>query len=291
MIRLKVTEDNINVKLKTESPLTFKVNEGIPIYPVEYTGDYEKTPTEGEQTLATNGLMMTDDVTIHAIDSEYVGSDIPRRTELLRNGATVTAQEGYYSEDTETEIPNAEYYANVYVVPPHSEWSWELNEEYGELSAVFQGQGAIDGFIKKDGYATTEDTFNGMFYGSDTYELPSADNIGGTLYLREGALESWVNEDRGIVAFAGTGTAGSIEADNSGWVGLDQYHEVPDAQIYYDISDTCQLSTQGATTITPTTSEQVAVAKGKFTTGVVKVAPIPNNYGLITWNGSTLTVS
>lgn len=41
-------------------------------------------------------------------------------------------------------------------------------------------------------------------------------------------------------------------------------------------SNTSQLSTQAATTITPTTSEQTAVAAGKYTTGAVKVAAMPS---------------
>ena len=40
-------------------------------------------------------------------------------------------------------------------------------------------------------------------------------------------------------------------------------------------SNTQQLSTQGATTITPTTSSQTAVAAGKYTTGAVTVAAMP----------------
>lgn len=43
-------------------------------------------------------------------------------------------------------------------------------------------------------------------------------------------------------------------------------------------SNTSQLSTQAATTITPTTSQQTAVAAGKYTTGNVVVAPIPSQY-------------
>lgn len=43
-------------------------------------------------------------------------------------------------------------------------------------------------------------------------------------------------------------------------------------------SKTYNLSTQGAATITPTTSEQTAVASGKYTTGAVKVAAIPSSY-------------
>ena len=43
-------------------------------------------------------------------------------------------------------------------------------------------------------------------------------------------------------------------------------------------SNTSQLSTQAAATITPTTSSQTAVASGKYTTGAVTVAAIPSQY-------------
>ena len=43
-------------------------------------------------------------------------------------------------------------------------------------------------------------------------------------------------------------------------------------------SNTEQLSTQAGTTITPTESEQTAVASGKFTTGAVKVGSISSTY-------------
>lgn len=43
-------------------------------------------------------------------------------------------------------------------------------------------------------------------------------------------------------------------------------------------SNTSQLSTQAATTITPTEEEQTAVASGKYTTGIVKVGAISSDY-------------
>lgn len=46
----------------------------------------------------------------------------------------------------------------------------------------------------------------------------------------------------------------------------------------YGGSKTLQLETQAAATITPTESEQTAVAKGKYTTGIIKVAGIPSDY-------------
>ena len=43
-------------------------------------------------------------------------------------------------------------------------------------------------------------------------------------------------------------------------------------------STTKFLSTESGKTVTPTRSEQIAVAKGKYTTGVINVAAIPDSY-------------
>lgn len=47
----------------------------------------------------------------------------------------------------------------------------------------------------------------------------------------------------------------------------------------------------GPYTVTPTQAQQTLQTSGKRMTGNVVVAPIPSNYGLITWDGSTLIVS
>lgn len=52
-------------------------------------------------------------------------------------------------------------------------------------------------------------------------------------------------------------------------------------------SKTLNLTTKGATTITPTTSEQTAVAAGTYTTGAIKVAAIPG----VTRANTTISVS
>lgn len=62
-------------------------------------------------------------------------------------------------------------------------------------------------------------------------------------------------------------------------------------------SATLQLSTQSGTTIIPSTSQQTAVASGKYTTGNVLVDPIPSQYIIptgtksITQNGTGIDVS
>lgn len=43
--------------------------------------------------------------------------------------------------------------------------------------------------------------------------------------------------------------------------------------------------------ITPTQETQTLEIRGMRATADIVVDPIPSNYGLITWNGSTLTVS
>ena len=48
---------------------------------------------------------------------------------------------------------------------------------------------------------------------------------------------------------------------------------------------------EGSYEYTPTDSTQVIAINGKRATSDITINPIPSNYGLITWNGATLTVS
>lgn len=47
----------------------------------------------------------------------------------------------------------------------------------------------------------------------------------------------------------------------------------------------------GATTVVPGPEAQTLHTAGLMVSDDIVVEPIPSNYGLITWNGSTLTVS
>lgn len=48
---------------------------------------------------------------------------------------------------------------------------------------------------------------------------------------------------------------------------------------------------EGAYEVTPTSEAQTLSTEGLRMTANVVINPIPNNYGLITWSGSVLTVS
>ena len=47
----------------------------------------------------------------------------------------------------------------------------------------------------------------------------------------------------------------------------------------------------GETEITPSQEEQVLYTENKIVLENITIKPIPSNYGLITWDGATLTVS
>ena len=47
----------------------------------------------------------------------------------------------------------------------------------------------------------------------------------------------------------------------------------------------------GSYTVTPSGQAQTLQTSGLLMSGNLTINPIPSNYGLITWNGSTLTVS
>ena len=50
-------------------------------------------------------------------------------------------------------------------------------------------------------------------------------------------------------------------------------------------------SYEGEYEVTPTQQTQTLATDSLYMRGNITINPIPSNYGLITWNGSTLTVS
>ena len=47
----------------------------------------------------------------------------------------------------------------------------------------------------------------------------------------------------------------------------------------------------GSYTVTPSAETQTLETNELYMTGNITINPIPSNYGLITWDGSTITVS
>ena len=70
-IKLRVSTTQARFRVGESDPVRFGAHEGIPIYPADYQGAYTVTPTQQTQTLPTEGLMMTQDVTVNPIPSNY----------------------------------------------------------------------------------------------------------------------------------------------------------------------------------------------------------------------------
>lgn len=66
------------------------------------------TPTESSQTLGDYAVMLQGAVTVAAISSNYVGTNVTRRTssDLTASGATVTVPSGFYSSSVTKTITN-----------------------------------------------------------------------------------------------------------------------------------------------------------------------------------------
>ena len=61
--------------------------------------------------------------------------------------------------------------------------------------------------------------------------------------------------------------------------------------IYTAINDYVYPIYTGETTVTPSAETQTLSTSGTTLTSDITIDPIPSNYGLITWDGVTLTVS
>ena len=205
-LKLKVQTNEVKLKISTPDEVKLKGSVGIPIYPDPYTGETEVTPTEEEQTLSTNGLMVNDDITVHAVPSDYVGSAIDRRDEddLTASADVVSVPAGFYESSAAKSV--------------------------GVGSATTPTMG---------------------IEVTPTISVNSSGLITATATKSESILPVVVP------GYVGSGTAGTIT---------------------FNGSNTSQLSTQGASTITPTESEQTAVTSGKYTTGDIKVGAISSSY-------------
>lgn len=96
----------------------------------------------------------------------------------------------------------------------------------------------------------------------------------------------------GLITATASATKSVTPSVSAGWVSSGA-----SGTVTVSGSNTSQLSTQAAATITPTTSQQTAVASGKYTTGAVLVDPIPSQYIIpsgtksITANGTGIDVT
>lgn len=107
---------------------------------------------------------------------------------------------------------------------------------------------------------------SGTINGSVTPETSINGSVSGG-----GALNGTLSPDASVTGTLSSGPTISADLTIPSAIGVDPY--------------------QGEYRITPSTQTQTLITGGKYLQHNVVVDPIPSNYGLITYNGSTITVS
>lgn len=278
----------------------------LEIFGVEYTGvtgikatdDNDQIKTyirpQGTKSISANGTGI--DVTEYAAVDVAVPSSAPTLQSKTLNVSsagttTVTADSGYDGlDEVEVNVPTAsafetEIFDETYVTE-NNKRTWKF-----KTGAVAFNKGWTP-----NGRMTDNTYFGYAAVAANTHITPttSAQTIGAANTMLEGAVtvDAMPNAEIGDPSMSGRSI--DISVSNSGLITASTSAEdvsvnlenlagyIPankSVSVFVGASSaTSQLSTQAATSITPTESSQTAVAAGKYTTGAVTVAAIPSNY-------------
>ena len=162
-------------------------------------------------------------------------------SDLTVSGATVTAPAGYYPNAASTTIPAT--------MPPTITFTAEADDEESEIHVRATA-------TQSAGYVTGGSTYNDVFpkltVSGDTATMEcNGAQITRRVASATQATPSITVSSTGLITASATQTEGYVSAGTE--------------------STTKQLTTQAGKTITPTTSNQTAVASGRYTTGAITV--------------------
>lgn len=241
-----------------------------------YEGEYTVTPTTEAQTLATNGLRMTDDVTVEAMPTATISgsSNVTVNPTLSIDYATGEIS-ATVSKTQSVSVVTAAGYAPVTshdVVMSGSAGTQLITHDSSDLTVDGPTVTAPDGYYPNPASKTVQ---------SGSVAVPNTSitaNPSLSITQNTGRIEASVSKTQSVSptvseGYVTSGTSGTMSVSGSN---------------HYD------LPTQASATITPTESAQTAVPAHKWTTGEVSVAAIPSDYvgSGVTHNDSTdLSVS
>jgi hypothetical protein len=134
-----------------------------------YLGPTTVTPNETVQTLETQNLFVQSDITVEAIPSDYVGSDVPRRDDedLTASGATVSVPAGFYEDDASATIASGDVVFPTTTITANPGIS--VNAE-GLVTGTVNLRNAIPGIVNP-GYVDHVNNVNVNVQGTSTLQL------------------------------------------------------------------------------------------------------------------------
>lgn len=198
------------------------------------------TPTTSQQTAIAAGTYATGDVVVDPIPSEYI---IPSGTKsITENGTGIDVTE-YAAVDVAVQG------GTVNLQTKSASYSPSTNQQTDTITAD-------DGY---DGLEEVNVIVSAMPSGSAATPATTITANPSISISDSGLITATASATKSVTpsvspGYVSSGTAGTITVSGS---------------------NTSQLSTVNGTTITPTTSEQTAVAKNKYTLGAVKVGAMP----------------
>ena len=267
---------------------------------VQFKADASATPEvwmDTTQKTVAAGKLLSGETALKNDGTDVVGSIASKSSsDLTASGATVTAPAGYYAQaasksvasgtaGTPTAAKGTVSNHTVTVTPSVTNTTGYITGGTKNGTAVTVSASELVGGTKTISSSGETDVTNyasaSVAAGSSTTPATSITANPSISVSASGLITATASASKSVTpsvsaGYVSSGTAGTVTVSGS---------------------NTQQLSTQAAATITPSTTSQTAVAAGKYTTGAVTVDPIPPQYIVpsgtkeITENGTGIDVS
>lgn len=236
-------------------------------------------PSETEQIAIQNGRYANGTIKVAAITPTYVGSGITTNptitTNVSNNNHRTNIPAGYYSTNKQIVISG---FGATTVIPSETTQTLDINGKYANgdvtvaaITSTYVGSGVTTNpTITVFGPSVTIPA--GYYSSEQTKTIPDA--VLNTIAVTPGI--TILVDSSGLITSKNTLTSirGRDCVDTAGYV-----NSAKGINLTIDYATTTyQLTTQSATTVTPSGSTQTLNVNGKYMTGNITVNPIPSQY-------------
>ncbi len=287
-VKLKVHEDSTRLTVHGGGTVTFTAEQGFPVYPEMQSKSVQYTPSESAiaDTVTPDsgyGGLTEVGVAVDAIPSNYVGSNVPRRSgaDLTEEGGTVTAPSGYYSQEASKAVPELD--RERCIIDFGRYYDTDDGERFWKIYGYFQETDGVGGYVEP--YTRIDGDvmwFNAIPTGTTVTPREARQTIGGASVMMEGGVTVEAIPSN----YVGSGITRRSRDDLSGDYDEGSYWVDGPAGYYADPFD---YEVPNGTAGTPSAS------KGAVSNHSVSVTPsVTNSAGYIasgTKTGTAVTVS